>query len=440
MHTIKIDERLKLFMSGILLKIMIEFGYALCLSKIYFYWDMAIYLDVGKYLFSWFVVILILWISCYRIKHDLLGMANLFFLIFSYIPTISLWGIKKSITWGGIIATFIYCIFMMTGCFLIQNYKSKKNKKKDTEYQIFRKNDKSHFFIIKILSVAVLLFVIIFHQIYAPGRFMLSLDSALSARLEMREVSMPTIFNYLYMMLGCSVVPIMFVYCVDVKKYLYALINLLSSYFLYTINGMKTWIAVYILIIGVWVLYKLFHSEIKVIRMLTLGISALWGGSIACYITLQSRTILPFLHRIFTVPAEMHFYYYDFFQKNSFMYLRDSIARHIFGSPFDQTVSRMIGALYYSNADTNASNGLFSDFYANFGYIGLIIYPIAIFCCIKVLNNLLEGFSRFVRLSVLFVALMYLYDNPFFTWLLTGGYIVVLIVIYLIRKTKIGKT
>ena len=149
--------------------------------------------------------------------------------------------------------------------------------------------------------------------------------------------------------------------------------------------------------------------------------------------------MLAYLHRLFTIPAEIHYYYFDFFSKNELLFLRDSVGRFLAKSPYDPSASRVIGSIYYSNDVTNATDGLFSDFFANFGYVGLIIYPFIVFFVMALLERQLKRNGVYVTITVTFILLIVLINNTFFTWLITGGYLFSLILVYIIDKLKIRR-
>ncbi len=63
----------------------------------------------------------------------------------------------------------------------------------------------------------------------------------------------------------------------------------------------------------------------------------------------------------------------------------------------------------------NCTNGMFSDFYANFGYVGFIIYSIMIFICFYVLFKVLEKMGNFITISTTFILALVLFSSTFFT-------------------------
>ena len=90
----------------------------------------------------------------------------------------------------------------------------------------------------------------------------------------------------------------------------------------------------------------------------------------------------------------------------------------------------LIGHIYYNSATMNCTNGMISDFYSNFGFMGLLIYPFIVFKCFKVLDNLLYKIEEKLYIPILMILLIPLYQNSVFTWMLTGGYLFTLVILH----------
>lgn len=419
------------FLYCILLKIAVEYGYAKGVGVVFAYTGIDIVFDIKKYIFSWVVAVFIFWFSCFQIEENYLWIINMLFMILSYIPTISLWGITDADI-DYIFATLIFLVCMLLECRLFQaliHIKVLEYDERDIYSYIC-----NHLRIIRLSIVIAFIFSLIFSQIYANGRLLLSFEDSLNARLALREVAIPILPRYLFMILGSSVLPLLCTICLYINKRIEVIVCLLSSFLLYTVNGMKTWVMMYLVIFGLFILCRYTNRLTVVVRWVLLGISALWGTGILEYKIVGTHFLLAYLHRIQTLLSELHYYYYDFFKSHQFLFLRDSVGRHISMSPYSKPVSRLIGNIYYSSQTMNCTNGMFSDFYANFGYAGFIIYPILIFSCFYILYKVLGKMGDFITISTTFILVLVLFDNTFFTWIITGGYLAAVIILKLVRK------
>ena len=83
--------------------------------------------------------------------------------------------------------------------------------------------------------------------------------------------------------------------------------------------------------------------------------------------------------RVTCIPNGIGFRSINFFRDNEFLYLRESILRHFFETPYvggsdfyiDNGINRTINS-------ARSNNGLWGDAFRNFGIIGIILYPILI--------------------------------------------------------------
>ena len=426
---IVINHKLKLFFIFIMMKIVTELGY-INIGQIFHYTGIEIQYNSEFYIYSWIIALVIFYISCYKLQWNYSGIINIIFMILSFIPTISLWGIKEGITLSGVIASSIYIAMMLCACSVFNRHSFEVSENR-SELIIEKFN------VVKLLIVAVFIISFLIHRVYAPGRLLLTFSNSLDVRLDLREVHISTIPRYLYMMFGWCIAPFLSIVALSNRKYFWAVLAFASEYLLYTVNGMKTWIMFIVLIIGFWFLSVLKVRINKAITTISFGVVVGWLIGLMVYVMYGRTVILAYLHRIFTLPAEIHYYYFDYTNKKGLLFLRDSIMRFFFPSTEEYTRSRLIGMVYYKSQTMNCSNGLFSDFYSNFGYIGLIIYPFMIYLCLSFWEKQTREQNAFVVIATVTVSLMALYDNPFFTWMLTGGYLVLVFVMFLINRSRL---
>ena len=142
------------------------------------------------------------------------------------------------------------------------------------------------------------------------------------------------------------------------------------------------------------------------------------------------RDLLSQFGRVFCIPSGIGFKSINFFRQpdNPYLFLRESILRNIFESPYPG------GSDFYINygseitiSSGRANNGLWGDAFRNFGIAGILIYPFFI-------SRVLASIARSVKhkrfrfqIIVIFQAIWNAVNVSFFTWLVTGGIIVLLI-------------
>jgi hypothetical protein len=199
---------------------------------------------------------------------------------------------------------------------------------------------------------------------------------------------------------------------------------------MFSINGMKTWLIIYFLIIGVFVIYKFDKS--KVISFILLFLTVFLIYSLWSYKDHKDVNMMFLVRRIIYIPSQLGYNYITFFDKNEYLYLRESILRHIFQSPYPVSSDFYIVG---ENTDVltgiRANNGMWGDAYANFAYVGMLIYPFALIFVMNYLMRLMSGENERLLVSIAFILLWSVLNISFFTWLLTGGVLVIMLVIWL---------
>ena len=146
-----------------------------------------------------------------------------------------------------------------------------------------------------------------------------------------------------------------------------------------------------------------------------------------------------FEYRMLFVPSEYHYYYYDYLSIREKLYFRQSFLRYFFSDPYPDTLSVLIGSdrkYNFSGSYSNANNGLFSDAYANLGLVGVFIYPIIISLSILFLSRQMKKISPFAEKTISVMLLMSLMSAGLLQLIITGGVLILLIILAIIKVKK----
>ena len=115
--------------------------------------------------------------------------------------------------------------------------------------------------------------------------------------------------------------------------------------------------------------------------------------------------------------------------------------RFFFRDPLPDIASILIGSDIKYNLTgnyNNLNNGLFSDAYQNFGCIGVLIYPVVMVWLLNILCKAIRDYDPVIKNSLLIGSILYLLSAYLFSWILTGGYLVTLIMVYAIKHCKLN--
>lgn len=177
----------------------------------------------------------------------------------------------------------------------------------------------------------------------------------------------------------------MIIALVSRKKYSFILISILQI-MLYLLTTNKIFLfypfALYIIIL------VLNRSKYNVGYLTAVGSSLGVLFSIGIY-KILGDIMLPsmVISRIFFLPAQISYQYYEFFSQNGYVYLSHSVFRIFFQTPIylDHPI-RLIGQAYYTNNWPNT--GYLGDAFMNFGVIGMIIFSIILGIVLKIIESL----------------------------------------------------
>ena len=267
---------------------------------------------------------------------------------------------------------------------------------------------------------------------WAGFPILLSLSDSISQRLALRESNMPTLLSYALTILGGVVFPYLFARFLNERRRIYAFIAFVIGFSLYSINGMKTWLFLYAFALLLYFLCDLLKDDyLHICYMIIIGLCVLLVLCAVTYLYFEKVDFLSQFGRIFCIPNGIGFKSITFFKTNQRLYLRESILRSIFPSPYAG------GSDFYIDYGANrtltsarSNNGLWGDAYRNFGLIGIFIYPILTAKVINYLNYTLRGLNLKFSIFVLFLAIWNAVNISFFTWLLSGGAIILIVFNY----------
>ena len=155
------------------------------------------------------------------------------------------------------------------------------------------------------------------------------------------------------------------------------------------------------------------------------GIFSYWSvGDRWTYFIFARRTLL--------APAQLAFFYRDFFSQNSLLYLS---AHHFFSwitiYPYKLDPPNLIGTLYLNSPQTSANNGIYSDAFMNFGYWGFVIWAVVFSFIMKLIDSLSRKKDFALCLAAVSMLPIVFTNAALLTSIFTNGLLVALVMIYL---------
>ena len=166
-----------------------------------------------------------------------------------------------------------------------------------------------------------------------------------------------------------------------------------------------------------------------------ISITVLCLLSVFVYDQYKSVDLLSQTGRVLIIPNNIGFKSIDFFEKNELLYLRESILRYVFPTPYSG------GSDFYINygsrhtlTSSRANNGLWGDAFRNFGFLGMLIYPFMIAKIINIVETNARNQDMHLKIFVVFLMIWGSVNVSFFTWLITGGVVVIVLLQKIYKK------
>ncbi|MDC9581148.1 hypothetical protein PSI15_06125 [Xenorhabdus sp. PR6a] len=215
------------------------------------------------------------------------------------------------------------------------------------------------------------------------------------------------------------------------KKYLLFTFIFICQIFFYSISAHKSVLFTPLFIIGIYFYFRhtralstipIFFSSAIIISLMLYNIVG--------EISIPSMVI----RRVFFVPAQLTYIYFDFFNQHDYEMWGNSILKHIKPSIYTEGVPKAIGV--YIGSEIYANNGYISSGFAQAGGIGILLYSLILGIYLKWLDIWSNKIPELWLAIILVVTPLrsLLISSDLFTVMLTHGLIIATFMLILLRK------
>lgn len=282
------------------------------------------------------------------------------------------------------------------------------------------------------LSLSIILFV---SWRYTGFRLNFDLYNVYELRGEAREYNFPILINY-FLSWTNAINPLLMGYCLAKGK------NVLAGFFFmvqmlsFGIGGHKSvFFAPILVLLAAFFGEKVSFQKLK--KYILVSYFSLGGVAIFEELIFESENLTGvIIRRLCFLPNHIAYSYFDYFQTHSYDFFRGSFLRHFgFNSPYSDGIARVIGNSYYSLGN-NANNGLFSDAFANLGYVGIFIMPILLTAVLFLLDKCSSGININVISAVAIIFSISFLSSFSLTVILTHGLLVCCIILLFLDRNQ----
>lgn len=280
----------------------------------------------------------------------------------------------------------------------------------------------------------LLLMIAVVVILYVSGRYRhfalnFNLFQVYELRSAARGFGLSTAVSYLISMAG-DIILVMLLYALYSKRLKLSVFLVIVQLLNFSIGGQKSILFKLILGLGFFFMYEKILKG-KLVQW-TNGLLAVALAEYVCFKTYLLNNLI--IRRACFLTNLLSYNYFDFFTTHTPDYYAQSFLRHLGVASEYPPISFMIGDVYYNNPFTCANNGLIADAITNFGWIGILLLPIiliALFCLFDRAAKKLPPVIYICSATTIAVGL----TNTFLpTCLLTHGFLVLLICLFVISK------
>jgi len=411
-------DTIKTLLLVIIYKLILDLAYYLIVSPVWTYSKFIFKFNALKLIESYLLLFVIFVLMPKKTK-KLSNIILWIFSLMSYVPMLTLFALMDESRIFMYATTFFWIIVFL----IIRTKIPKLNIKKLKQSKVIRW--------IIFITVPIISFALVYKYLGLHINF--SLRSVYEIRSHYTGLHIPFagyILNWFAKIIG----PTLFVIFFMKKKWIPLILVLGLQILLFSITGHKSYLFVIPFVLAMlWIVNKknsLNWMTIGLIIIILISnlsyylIDDLWLSSLA-----TRRTLL--------VPAQLSFFYYDFFSNNQFTFFsQHHIFQNLINYPYNLNPPHLIGEAYFNRPQMGANNGIVSDGYMNFGFIGMIMWAIVLSFILKLIDNLGKRKNIKITITVIMIPTLSIISSSLPTVLITHGLVLSLLLLYLLPKEK----
>lgn len=406
------------FLPLILFKIVLDFSYYFVICQVFGDLKFELHLNSLKLVESYFLF-LIIFILMPKSSKKLSNILVWLLVLLSYIPMLTIFAFMDEAR------VFMYAVtaFWMLVCLLLHTPTISLAPLKQSgiiRYSLF-------------ICLGVTVFLMVYK--YLGLWFKFDLTGVYEIRRQYVEAGIP-LAGYLFNWVAFVVNPVFFAVFVKKRKWFPVALIVVLQILLFSTTGLKSFLfALPFVLILMWIVTRknpLAYMGIGLVGIVLLGVLSHWLIDDVWISSLFTR-------RTLLVPAQLSFFYYDFFSKNELIFLSTSRLGFWVDYPYHLAPGHLIAETYFGRPATNAVTGVVGDAYMNFGFIGLALWSILLVIVLKLVDACSRRVDLRVGIAAIAMPAVTLTSGGLLTNLLTHGLLLALLLLYLLPKETSDK-
>lgn len=408
----------------IIYKCVLDYSYIKFVHQVYLYGGFELEFERSKYFISWIVTLVLLKF----IRHKMLiiaDYASIFLYLLVLLPVCTMFGLDGNRPWEP--------LAMVTFSQVLLVFVSRVPLPKISRIPLLP----GGFKIAILLSVICVSGVTLNYTISGIS-FNLDFTRVYDYRAANAAISSGGYFSYInswaYKVFNILLICMSLYY----RRYILLVLFILIQVFFYAATAHKLVVLLPVLVLSVWFFFR--KSRSLTFMPLSLTVLIIVCLLMFTYFNFDYASTM-FIRRLFFVPANLNYVYYDYFSMNAYFLWSDSVLKYFLDNPYNQNISHTIGT-YLGQPTLGANNGLISSGYAQAGFFGVFLYTITFGLILRfaqfMVNNALPIWFGLALLVVPITNT--LLNSDLLTTFLTHGLAVSVLMLYLIASLKLVKT
>ncbi|HTL93391.1 MAG TPA: hypothetical protein VL176_13655, partial [Steroidobacteraceae bacterium] len=253
----------------------------------------------------------------------------------------------------------------------------------------------------------------------------------LTAVYEVREEFLTRIgpfMGYLVPWQGYVLNPTLLLLALRRRSLLSGLAGLALQLLLFGMTGFRAFLVLPALLLAFYVIAR----RRQLVAVVLSGMLAVIAIALLLYAWLDQPLIpLLLVDRVIVVPAEIHYWYYDFFgvHRHALLQLSQSVLAPLAVVHYRVPIAEVIGWTYMGSA-ASANVGLFGDAYANFGFAGCAVFALLFALVLKAVDAAGRATDARIAAALVAVPAFELVNAGLLTTLLTHGLALTILVLW----------
>jgi len=410
------------FLSVFLYKIVLDLSYYFVIFPVWSYARFTLDFNVLKLIES-YLLLFIIFVLMPKSKEKLSNIMIWLLILLSYVPMLTLFDfMNQSRLYMYAVTGFWMLVFLLLKLPVVSFAPLKKFQSKIIRYSIF-------------IGLSGIVFFLIYK--YLGLSFNFDLTKVYNIRAEYVKIGIPLagylfIAGYLFTWVAYIVNPIFFALFLTKRKWIFIAPIVALQFFLFSSTGNKTFLfALPFVLVLIWIM-----TRKNPFVWMTIGLCAIiLLGMMSFYLVDDIWISSFFTRRTLLVPAQLSFFYYDFFSTHDYTFLsQHRVFRTFLDYPYHLDPPHLIADVYFDQPEMNANNGIYADAYMNFGHIGFIFWAILLTAILRLIDSFSRNKDLKITVAVIAMPALFLTNSALLTSLLTHGLLLSLIILYLLPR------